>query len=495
MAKITAIIDIGSNSARMAIFERTSRFGFNLLKEIKSRVRISEDSYENEGYLQPVPMERAYMALKEFQRLAQDYKAGKILCVATSAMRDAPNSNELVNRVKKELGISIKVIEGEKEAFYGAVAASNLLNVSEGLTVDIGGGSTELAQIIDGKIHKLFSLNLGTVRIKELFYDQKRGVHEARAFIEYELQRLPQALIGETIIGIGGTIRALARAVMKETGYPIDLLHGFEFSIARSIEMIEAIAESPVMRLKKYPIKKERYDTIREGALIFSMILRRYTSQSVITSGVGVREGVFLSDMLRSQNHRFPPGFNPSVRSLQDRFCQNGKFAEFQKKTVLQLFDVLRPEHKLDEKYKFHLQMAAKLSNIGKALNFYDHHKHGSYFLLNSLHYQFTHQDKQLIALLVEYHNKKIPNNSRISDVQSLLPDLAVIQWLSFLLGLAEALNLSHVYPEFSFTYTHETLTVYSDEELYLAREAVKKLAKPIPLAVIFKTSPEVEEG
>ena len=155
MSKITAVIDIGSNSARMAIFKRTSRFGFHLIYEIKSKVRISENCYENGGVLQEVPMNRALNAICDFVAIAKNYKARKILCVATSATRDAPNKAEFLNRVKRKAGLRIKVIDGEKEAFFGGVACANLLHKKDGITIDIGGGSTECAIIKDGKLQNL----------------------------------------------------------------------------------------------------------------------------------------------------------------------------------------------------------------------------------------------------------------------------------------------------------------------------------------------------
>ena len=173
MAKITAVIDIGSNSARMAVFKKTSHFGFVLLKEIKSRVRISEGAYENGGNLQPFAIDRAINALREFLIIAKSLKARKILAVATSAVRDAPNKNIFLSKVKKELGLKIKVINGDKEAFFGAVAASNLLPYENGITIDIGGGSTEFALIQNKKVIDKISLKLGTVRLKELFLIKK----------------------------------------------------------------------------------------------------------------------------------------------------------------------------------------------------------------------------------------------------------------------------------------------------------------------------------
>ncbi len=185
MAKRTAVIDIGSNSARMAVYEKTSRFGFNLLKEIKSRVRVGEGAYEKNGELQTIPMERTFNALKEFRAIANNLKCKKILCVATSALRDAPNSSQLINKIKKELNIHVKIIDGQKEAYFGGIAALNLLPFcKKATTVDIGGGSTELAKIENGKIVDTISLNIGTVRLKEMFYDKKLPICKMLKLIE-----------------------------------------------------------------------------------------------------------------------------------------------------------------------------------------------------------------------------------------------------------------------------------------------------------------------
>ena len=127
MAKRTAIIDIGSNSARMAIFERSSRFGFHLIMETKSRVRIGEGAYNFGGLLQDAPLDRAFKALEEFKNIIQSLQCHKVLCVATSALRDAPNAPLFIQKIKHSLGIHIKIIDGTKEAYYGAVGAINYL--------------------------------------------------------------------------------------------------------------------------------------------------------------------------------------------------------------------------------------------------------------------------------------------------------------------------------------------------------------------------------
>ncbi len=209
MAKVTTIIDIGSNSMRMVVLQKSSRFAFNLINETKSRVKISEGSYENDGYLQDVPMQRAYDSLKSFLSISKSLNSRKIICVATSALRDAPNSKQFLKKISSELKLNIKIIDGIKEAYYGGVAALNLLHIDDFMTIDIGGGSTEFCFVKDGKIENSMSLNIGTIRLKELFFN-KNDIEGAKKFITNKLNEILDSKndIPKTVVGIGGTIRA-----------------------------------------------------------------------------------------------------------------------------------------------------------------------------------------------------------------------------------------------------------------------------------------------
>ncbi|BCD59746.1 MULTISPECIES: Ppx/GppA phosphatase family protein [unclassified Nitratiruptor] len=488
MARRTAIIDIGSNSARMIVIERTSRFGFYLLNETKSKVRIGEGAYEHGGLLQEVPMQRALNALHEFLHIAQSFKVRKILCVATSALRDAPNRSHFLSVVRRELGLNIKVIDGKTEALLGGIAAANLLPILHGITIDIGGGSTELALIQNRKVVDTVSLDLGTVRLKELFFDKKENLEKAIKFIHNELQKIPEHFKNETAIGIGGTIRALSRAIMEKNEYPLDKLHAFTYALEDEKRFIDKIITAPVYKLKKLHIKKERYDTIKEGALIFKEVLSHIRAKRVITSGVGVREGVFLKDLLRNQHYRFPTNFEPSVRSLLDRFCINEKQNRCLFRFTKRIYDALHPLYDPDKKYEKILLIASKLTNIGIKIDFYDHHKHSSYIILNDLEYNLTHQEIATISTLVRFHKKKLPSKSHLKALGALLPPTDTINWLSFTLTLAEVLNKDLSCPDFSVEYSEGVILIKSAAKLYLAKEEIKSVEKPAPVAVLFRT-------
>lgn len=487
MAKITAVIDIGSNSARMAIFRRTSRFGFHLVFECKSKVRISEGSYENGGFLQEEPISRALNALKNFSEIAKAHKARKLLCVATSAVRDAPNRNEFISLAKKQTKIQIKVIDGSKEAFFGAVACSNLLHKKNGITIDIGGGSTECAIIENGRIRELISLNLGTIRLKELFSGEKLNVKKAREFINNELLKLPPSFKNDNIFGIGGSIRALSKLIMKKENYAIPTLHGFEYNPKKYLDFFSDIINSDIKKLKNFAIPQEREDNIREGALILSSLISHFGANNIITSGVGVREGVFLSDLLRGSNYTFPHNFNPSLKSLLDRFYleKTAKLQSIKSRAGL-IFDVIANHYNIDLKYRFHLQTAAMCVGIGDYLNFYASHEHSSYFLLNALNYGYSHSDRAIICLLVKYSNKKIPKDDEIAHISELMPDILVLQYLSYILSIAESLCFES--SDIKFSLNGEILLIIGKIS-YLAKEKISALNKPENIFINFVES------
>ncbi|WP_292656915.1 Ppx/GppA phosphatase family protein [Nitratifractor sp.] len=484
MPKRIAVIDIGSNSARLVIFQRTSRYGFHLIAQQKSRVRIGEGAYEAGGYLQPVGIRRAFGALHSFTHTLKEYKVHKIHCVATSALRDAPNREAFLRVVRQRLGLQIRVIDGLKEARYGAIAALNLLPIEEGITVDIGGGSTDMALIRNGRIVEAVSLDLGTVRIKELFTDTGRGLKEAKASIRQRLEILPDNFRSSLAIGIGGTARALARGIMIESDYPFDKIHAFGYRLKEHKAYLKTIVEAPMEHLGELSIKKNRFDTIREGALIFLEVLRRLEADEVLTSGVGVREGVFLHDLLRRDSLRFPPGINPSLRSIKDRFDLL-KLPEGNKQRIgRRLFETVADRYRSRPEHLQLLSDALSLSNIGKMLTIYKEHQHAFYIAMQELNFGFTHSQMLTIALLMRSKGDSLYYKPLYRRYKPLLPSKEVIKWLSFAYTLTLILHENSSKAAIDFSWKGDTLQIHSDRPLYLAHEAIAGLQTPKGITV-----------
>lgn len=486
MSKVTTIIDIGSNSMRMVVLQKSSRFSFSLINETKSRVKISEGCYENNGNLQDVPIQRAYESLKSFLNISHSLKSRKIICVATSALRDAPNAKVFISRVQKDLGLNIKVIDGEKEAYYGGVAALNLLHDDTFVTVDIGGGSTEFSFVKNGKIEKSISLNIGTVRIKELYFN-KEDIEGARKVILDNLKKIFDLgiEIPSKVVGIGGSIRAVSKIIMEKNNYPLDILHGYTYTVKNENTLFNKIINARNNDdLKSIGVKKDRFDTIKEGSFIFKTILDELNIKEVVSSGVGVREGVYLTDLLRNSNHKFPENFNVSVRSLLDRFQIDEKQSAFMGNNAGKIFDILKPMHNLDNKFRTLLVVASKLHSIGSTLNFYKSNDNAFDFILNGLNYDFLHTSRVVVAHTIKFSKKSLPSKSDILKYQDLLPSLEVMQWMSFMISLNIAINQDLSRPKVEYVLNNNTLEINLSNKSFLIETNIEKLESPEELSI-----------
>ncbi len=489
MAKITTVIDIGSNSMRMVVFKKTSRFAFHLINETKLKVKISEGCYENDGNLQDIPMQRAFDALKSFLSIANNLKSRKILCVATSALRDAPNKKIFVNKVLKELKLNIKIIDGQKEAYLGGISALNLLDYKDFATIDIGGGSTELSFVKDKKIIDTISLKIGTVRLKELFFN-KNDLEGAKEYIVSLLESNKEFfythnLLFQNFVGLGGTARSLSRIIMDREQYCFNVLHGFEYDFKTYSKLFNKLVDAKDTKsLKELSVKKDRYDTIQEGTFIFKTICEYFNVKNIITSGVGVREGLYITDLLRTTNHKFPNNFNVSLKSLIDRFVDDDKQTAYLGNNVRKIFDILQPIHKLDDKYCTILVIASKLQLIGLSLNFYKNSEHSFNFILNGLSYGFTHQNRVLIAHIIKFSKKSLPKKTDIEKYSVLLPKLDIVQWLSFMMSLNSSLNNDFSKTKFEYNLEGKILNIKSDKSAYIKTQILEKIQIPQPLEV-----------
>jgi exopolyphosphatase/guanosine-5'-triphosphate,3'-diphosphate pyrophosphatase len=495
MKKGTAVIDIGSNSARLVIYEQTSQYGFHLICERKSKVRIGEGAYEKGGYLQEIGIKRAYLALKEFITTTKSYNVDNIICVATSALRDAPNSKEFTTWIKRELNLKIQIIDGKQEALFGAIAAKNLLPIESGITIDIGGGSSDISILKNSQVIETHSLNIGTVRLKELFFDKNRPLSEAKMFIQNELKKLPKSFKHKQAIGIGGTARTLSKGIMKSELYPFKNIHAFSYNVEDYLEYFSNISEANLSLLKYLHISKGRFDTIREGSLIWKEILLHISAKKVITSGVGVREGVFLNHFLKNSDLQFPKEINPSIQSILDRFKTQHAYIDRRIENSTKLFNLfVKYKHLEEQKYLKELLYASTLSTIGYKFNIYNSYEHAFYVTIQEFNYDVTHEELVLTAMILRLGGKTLYERDVYKKYKALLPKKSTLGLLSFIYGITTTLYEKTALDNFDYSYKNNTLTIIADGSLYLAQEALKDLERPKDLKLRFLDKQEVPE-
>jgi exopolyphosphatase / guanosine-5'-triphosphate,3'-diphosphate pyrophosphatase len=449
MQERIGIIDLGSNTTRLVVIGYTPHHSFKLLEEVRETVRLAE-GIGDDGAMRPEPMARGIKAMKLFNSFCKSTGVTKIVPVATSAVRDATNQAEFIARVAVESGLKLRVLSAEQEAYYGYLGAANALNLSDAFLIDIGGGSAQVTAIRGRGFVQSFSCPSGVLRFSERFV--RSDPINTRDFTALE-QAAAESFTGiewlhdtsgTALAGIGGTIRTLAEIDQKSRNYPLDHVHGYSFSCKRLEEMIAMLRAMTLRQREDVPgLSRDRADLILAGAVILHALMRRGRFAELTVSGQGLREGLFYEQFLVGE---IPPLFSDmrgfSVQNLARVYNYEALHTAKVRELSLSLYDQLRTLHGYGEWERELLGYAATLHDIGVAVGYYDHHKHGAYLVMNSALQGFSHREVIMLALLVRAHRK---GNVAVDAYHDILhpSDGERLARLAALLRLAEYLERS----------------------------------------------------
>jgi exopolyphosphatase/guanosine-5'-triphosphate,3'-diphosphate pyrophosphatase len=364
--------------------------------------------------------------------------------VATSAIRDAANRDELLTAIRERTGLEVRVISGAEEAWYGYLAIVNSTTLSDGFGIDIGGGSVQLMRIEDRGLVEAESVRLGAVRVSEAFLPgEEAGPKEMKALRKHVARTLDEfewwnAGDGARIAGIGGTIRNLAAAVQKRMDLPDVDVQGFSLTRAELEELIGLLAERPASKRGAVRgIKPDRSDVILGGALVLAAALEHGGFDELEVTEAGLREGIFFERLLED---RHPPLLDDvrreSVANLSHRFRTDPGHVEHVARLSVEIFDGLAKAklHDYGAAERELLWAAGMLHDIGMTVDYDDHHRHSHYLILHTGLPGYTPRELDLIALIARYHRKGEPDASELGalaeegDAERLLLLSAIIR-------------------------------------------------------------------
>src|SRR3954466_1093593 len=420
-----AVIDLGSNSFRLVVF--TARDGWwKRTDEIYEAVRIGEGLAAT-GELGEAGMDRAQATMEVFAHFcgASGLGPDEIDAVATSAIRDATNARAFLDRAEASSGLTVRVLSNEEEARYGYLAAVNSTTLSDGVMLDIGGGSMQLVHVERRLARELDSWPLGAVRMTERFLaDDKpakpKQLRELRAFVAGALERAPWiARSGSRIVGIGGTMRNLAAAAQREAEIAEFGVQGFVLTRDALDALVDELADLPPSERGKVPgIKPGRADIILGGAVVVQAVLEEGGFDAIDVTEAGLREGVFLERYLARDSGGeafFDDVRRASVVNLAAQYGMSpdpNPHVAHVARLALGLFDELAAAgiHPGDNNERELLWAGALLHDIGMTVDYDDHHKHSRYLLLNAGLPGFAQREVALIGQAVRYHRKGMPS-------------------------------------------------------------------------------------
>ena len=438
-----AVIDIGSNSGRVAVLALTDDGHLEMLSDARTSLHLIDDVAAS-GRLSGEAIERVVRSVHDFLCIAATAHADRTVAVATAAVREASNGDELAERLLGETGITLEIIDGADEAHYALVGAVHGLAVEDGMLVDIGGGSLEISRFRGREAVSTWSLPLGAGRLTRGFLtsDPPRPA-ELRALREHVQSTLDEVGVpllepAEQLVGTGGTIRNLAKIQRAQITYPIPRMHGYVLDRNALRRVVDLLVAVPLARRDAIAgLSRDRADTVTGGGVAVLTVMDWIQARSLMVSGQGLREGVALEHTTRLRSSA--AARRASVTALVSRFTtwEEGR-ATRRRRIAATLLDALVPH--VDDELRDTLDHAALILDVGRSVDYYQRWEHAAAIVLAADLRGFSHRRIALLSSTIAGAGGSRPNVRAYAPVLSAADRLPVEQ-LSLILAIADQLE------------------------------------------------------
>ena len=458
-----ASIDIGTNSTHLLIAEINSDLkSFSIKFTDKSTTRLGER--DEEGNLTEESIQRVLKTLKRFKEYCKSNGVNQIVTAATSAVREAPNGRDFLNRVQSDLDIQIELISGSEEArlIYLGVLSGMVLEDKSYVIIDIGGGSTELILADQKDAIALTSSRVGAVRLKNDFFLDSEPINRERSnflrtfiqgSLEPSIEKIKRRLQrGKTVsmIATSGTAISLGNLILSDLGQPKQKMHGYKFKKENLEIVLEKLIKMPTSEIKKIPsLSERRSEIIIPGALILNTSMEMLNFDQLTISERALREGLVVDWMLRQGIIKNEFNIQSNIRKTTivhqaRKFGVDKERSEKVTNIAFQIYDQTKNifHGDTDSKAKDLLWAACNLYDCGKYVNISSYHKHSWYLIKNCELLGYSQSETNSIASIVRYHRKTLPKK-RHESWQSLISkeDKTLVLEMSLILRLAASLD------------------------------------------------------
>lgn len=491
------IMDIGSNSIRLVIYENGGGMGYKVLKECRESARLSA-IVTPEGEMPLESLRFIVPVLRQFAEVSRAYEVSEIRAVATAAIRNATNGEDVIQYLNEQTGLDIELLPGEMEGHYGFIGVVNRIDIRDGYIIDIGGGSTEITLFRDRTRISSVSFPFGAVNMNVRFGKQEDGRWDEKAVTELEQLVLKAAEKhdwisrnpGLPLVGLGGTIRAVGKMHQRKRKYSMEQIHQYTLQSEDADYYYQQLPSMTNEERKRVAgLSKNRTDIIIPGMIILRTLFGYMQCDHYLISGTGLRDGLFF-EWERGREHAV----------LDD-------VLEYELESVLELEPLPRQRHLrqvaqlsvqlyeslgegMDDRWNVKLlRTAAMLHQIGMKVGYHDYEEHTRYLLTTRALAGLNHRETVLVAFIAIFGSKGKIKKRRISvEYADILhpKDEERIRRLGALLQLAAAMDTSETQPVESLLAVRKgrdfELTIHCRTEASMEvaeiTEAVKDLEK-----------------
>ncbi len=416
MEKI-AIIDLGSNTARLLLVNVKENGHFQIFDQLKEAPRLGE-GMERDGFLKPQRIQATIKTLKLFRKLCDSNGIERIFAVATAAVRRAKNQRSFLDEVSATCGIRLRVLSAEEEAMYVYRGVINSMDVPKGIILEIGGGSTKIIYYNRRNLLNYETLPFGAITLTELFAQDgltpQQHAEKVEEFFTEQLKRIewlkdvdPEA----QLIGVGGSFRNLCRMTKIMKKYPLRTIHNYVVNDNDFNHVYDLLKSLDLDRKKKIKgLSSGRADILPSAFVAINSFKKYMNLGDIVISGSGLRTGLLFNYAVPTTVDKpISDVLTWSLNNIINFYGCNIEHTEHVVNLSVQLFKQLRVLHKFPRQYLKILKVAAYLYETGKKIEFYNFEKHSGYVILNANIYGLSHRDMVLASF--------VASNTAIEDI------------------------------------------------------------------------------
>ncbi|MBN8237269.1 Ppx/GppA family phosphatase [Halobacillus kuroshimensis] len=414
--KFYAIIDVGSNTMRLVIYLRDKGGRLREVENVKAVARL-RNHLTKDGLLSTEGLQTLLTTLKSFKEVAESYTLEEMVCVATATIRQAGNQEEIITQVSKHTGFDMRILSDHEEAYYGYLAVVNSTPVTEGITVDIGGGSTEVTYFKDRELIESYSFPFGALTLKQDFFKNELPTENEfaalRRYLLDQFKSLPWLQKKDIpLIGIGGGARNLVQIDQNLKEYPLAGLHQYKMKDSDLAFIKNYLFTLPMKKLQKVEgLSKDRADIILPATEVFHSLYDTMQASGFILSRKGLRDGVFFEQLTKDMGTSvFPNVLEESIQELINDYDLNVKQIQHVQHLAHQLFSQLHEKGlgSLKNSDWQEVKRASYVFNLGDYIDSEASAQHTFYLLANRTIDGLMHMERLRMALMASYKNKTI---------------------------------------------------------------------------------------
>jgi exopolyphosphatase / guanosine-5'-triphosphate,3'-diphosphate pyrophosphatase len=397
-ASSVAVIDIGSNSVRLVVYEAMTRSLVSLFNE-KTLCGLGRE-VQSTGLLAPDAVAKALTSLRRFRALCKIMKVGRVYAIATAACRDATNGPDFIAKAERICGISIEILSGPREAKLSALGVVSGIHNPDGIVGDLGGGSLELIDVRGNRVRQGVTLPLGSLALQDA---SDKSLKRAERIVKTDLSGVAQlkAGRGRTFYAVGGTWRALARIHIIQSGYPLRVMHGYSIPASDALDFAQRLRRlaSTNMLANIEAVADARRPLLTYAALVLEYVIRVAQPKTIVFSTFGVREGLFYE--MQPQTERSKDGLICAAQTLNELMSRSARHAQELIGWTDRLVRVVKLRETDEDRRLRHT--ACLLSDIGWRVH-PDHRGEETLNLITNGNFgSVSHQGRAFVALSVFY--------------------------------------------------------------------------------------------